>query len=224
MAIIDVRDNAARTLAAAIASRGGTAVALTGDVGDEPAIAAAVDAAASRLGGLDTVAACAGITAAGATHETSLTAWETLLRVNLTGMFLTLKHTIPHIIEAGAGSIVTIGSTASLVAAGRTSAYDASKGGVLQLTRAVAVEYADRGIRANCVCPGFVATNLAANSRQITNLGTEAAGPPAGRIQIPIARAADPAEVAAAVAFLCSDDASFITGAAVPIDGGYTAI
>jgi meso-butanediol dehydrogenase / (S,S)-butanediol dehydrogenase / diacetyl reductase len=224
VAAVDVRDDAAERVATEVTDHGGTAVAFVGDVSSEPSVAEAVAGAERALGGLDTVAACAGITAAGATHEITLDAWQTLLGVNLTGMFLTLKHTIPHLVAAGGGSIVTVGSTASLVAAGRTSAYDASKGGVLQLTRAVAVEYVDHGIRANCVCPGFVATGLAANSRQITSLGTEAATPPAGRIRIPMERAADPDELAAVIAFLCSGDASFMTGVAVPVDGGYTAV
>ena len=222
--VVDVRKDAAETVAEDIRERDGRAVALAADVRDELSMTAAVDQAARELAGLDTVAACAGIVAASSTHETSLDAWETMLRVNLTGVFLVVKHAVPHLIEVGGGAIVTIGSAASLVAAGRSSAYDASKGGVLQLTRAVAVEYVDRGIRANCVCPGVVRTNLAANSRDLTQLGTDAPGAPASRIDVPMSRAADPAEIAAVVAFLCSDEASFMTGAAVPVDGGYTAI
>jgi NAD(P)-dependent dehydrogenase (short-subunit alcohol dehydrogenase family) len=112
-----------------------------------------------------------------------------------------------------------------MVAAGRTCAYDASKGGVLQLTRAIAVEYADRRIRANCVLPGIVRTPLAANS---VALHGEMAGDPsklvANRTRVPMERAAEPAEIASVAAFLASDDASFITGAAITVDGGYTAI
>lgn len=222
--VLDVRREAADEVASEIGGHGGRAVALAADVGDEQAVAAAIEEGVSALGGLDTVAACAGITAAGATHELELSTWEKIVRVNLTGTFLTLKHALPHLMAAGGGAIVTIGSTASLVAAGRTSVYDASKGGVLQLTRAVAVEYVDHGIRANCVCPGLVATNLAANSRELTALGTDAGSAPLDRLRVPMSRAADPGEIAAAVAFLCSDDASFMTGAAVPVDGGYTAI
>ena len=97
----------------------------------------------------------------------------------------------------------------------------ASDGVVLQLTRAVAVEYADRGVRANCVCPGVTATNLAATSQSIKGQPTE---PPPLRVRVPMDPVAEPVEIAAVVAFLCSDDASFVTGAAIAADGGYTAV
>lgn len=224
--VVDVRDGAAEAVASAITGEGGKAFAATGDVGREASVEASTGEIVASLGGLDTVVACAGLAYPGTTHGTTLEAWETMLRVNLTGVFLTVKHALPHLLEAGGGSIVTIGSVASLVAAGQSSAYDASKGGVLQFTRAVAVEYVDRGIRANCVCPGKVATDLGANSRVITDQA-DASGrrrPGADRLDVPMSRLSEPAEIAAAVAFLCSDDASFVTGVALPVDGGYTAI
>jgi NAD(P)-dependent dehydrogenase (short-subunit alcohol dehydrogenase family) len=103
--------------------------------------------------------------------------------------------------------------------------YDASKGGVLQLTRAIAAEYAEDGIRANCVCPGVVATGLHANTEAVHGPATSVVEQPTSqRIRRPIERRADPGELATVVAFLCSDAASFMTGAAIPVDGGYTAI
>jgi NAD(P)-dependent dehydrogenase (short-subunit alcohol dehydrogenase family) len=198
----------------------GHAVAIEADVGDESSMARAVEQAAVAMGGLDVVVACAGVLDAGATHELSLDAWERMLRINLTGTFLTVKHALPHLLEAGGGSIVTVGSIASVVAGGYASSYDASKSGVLGFTRAVAVEYADKGIRANCVCPGHVATNLKAHSAETMGSTPSVAG----RVSVPITRRADPDEVAAVIAFLCSDESSFMTGATLMVDGGFTAV
>ena len=224
--VVDVRPGAAEDVAAKIVADGGTAIGTVGDVGDPASVDAATAAVVSAFGGLDTVVACAGLAYPGTTDGMGLDAWETMLRVNLTGVFLTVRAAVPHLVEAGGGAIVTIGSVASLVAAGQSSAYDASKGGVLQFTRAVAVEYVEQGIRANCVCPGLVATGLGANTRQITDQADVSGRrrPPADRLDIPMTRTAAPAEIAAAVAYLCSDDASFVTGVALPVDGGYTAI
>jgi NAD(P)-dependent dehydrogenase (short-subunit alcohol dehydrogenase family) len=224
VAVLDVRGDAADSVAAACGADGGRAIAIQCDVGDEASVAAAVASAAAELGGIDTVVAAAGIARPGTTHQLSLAEWDTVIRVNLTGVFLTLKHTLALLEAAGGGSIVTIGSVASLVAAGSSSSYDAAKGGVLQLTRAVATEYVDRNIRANCVCPGVVATSLSANSRQLHGPQAAAGDPPFTRIRRPIERYADPGEIASVVAFLCSAGASYMTGAAVPVDGGYTAI
>jgi NAD(P)-dependent dehydrogenase (short-subunit alcohol dehydrogenase family) len=224
--VVDVRAAAAAAVAAEIVAQGGTAMPVTCDVGDEGSVEAAVGAVADAFGGLDTLVTSAGVALGGSTHETGLSMWEQIMRINLTGTFLTIKHTVPHMLAAGGGSFVTIGSVGSLVAAGRSSAYDASKGGVLQLTRAVAVEYVDDGIRANCVCPGIVATDLDAHSATIAPASAPVSTyrAPAERVEVPMNRRADPAEIAAVVTFLCSADASFMTGAAVAVDGGFTAI
>jgi NAD(P)-dependent dehydrogenase (short-subunit alcohol dehydrogenase family) len=225
VAVVDKRPDAADDVAAAVRDSGGSAVAFTGDVSDEAFISDVMRRAAEQFGGLDTLVAGAGITIRATTEGMALEAWEAIIRVNLTGAFLTIKHAIPELVAAGAGAIVTLGSVASLVAGGSSPAYDASKGGVLQLTRSVAAEYADRGIRANCVCPSLVLTDIAANSEIISGFAGDPSRVALGwRVPRPIDRGADPSEIAQVIAFLCSDEASFITGAAIPVDGGHTAI
>ena len=199
----------------------GAALAVVADVTSEQSVADAVAQAADACGGLDTVVTCAGVLQSAATHETPLELWDLVLGVNLTGTFLAVRECLPHLLAAGGGSVVTIGSIASVVAGGYAACYDASKGAVLQFTRAVGAEYAHRGIRANCVCPGAVATGLKATSAAVT-------GPLRSQhatwAEAPISRHADPAEIAAVVAFLCADDSSFMTGSAVMVDGGFTAV
>ena len=225
VAIVDVRQDAVDRVVAELNSAEVIVAGAQCDVRDEASVATAVDTAVDRLGGVDAVVAAAGITRHGNTHQLSLDEWNAVIGVNLTGAFLTLRHALPHLIAAGGGAIVTIGSVASLVAAGRVSSYDASKGGVLQLTRAIAAEYADRNIRANCVCPGVVSTSLAENSQRLYGpFGPGRESLPAAGVSVPMERSAHPDEIAAVVAFLCSDAASFMTGAAVPVDGGYSAV
>jgi NAD(P)-dependent dehydrogenase (short-subunit alcohol dehydrogenase family) len=225
VAALDIRAGAADDTAAELRRAGARAIGIDCDVGDDDALAAAVHVATAALGGLDTVVAAAGIAPSSRMHDLSLEQWDNVIRINLTGVFLTLRHTLEPLIDAGSGSVVTIGSVASLVAAGTSAVYDASKGVVLQLTRAVAAEYADDGIRANCVCPGVVATELAANTSIVHGATTSLVeAPTSQRVRRPIERRADPVEIATVVAFLCSDAASFMTGTAVPVDGGYTAV
>jgi NAD(P)-dependent dehydrogenase (short-subunit alcohol dehydrogenase family) len=220
--MVDLRHEA---LADSCLELGKSVHALACDVGSEPDVEKMVRDAITWLGGLDIVVTSAGIVRTGTTLELPLSTWDTVIRVNLTGTFLVLKHCLGPMRESGGGAIVTIGSVASVVAAGRTCAYDASKGGVLALTRSVAVENAEHGIRANCVLPGIVRTSLATNSVALYGqMSADTSKLPVNRIKVPMDRYAEPSEIASVVAFLASADASFMTGAAITADGGYTAI
>ena len=214
----DVAAAAAEATADAVRATGGTASSLALDVTDPAACAAAVAAAVERHGRLDVLVNVAGTGGLAHTTEVTLEQWDRTLAVNLTGTFLMCQQAIPALLRTR-GNIVNIASVAGVRAVPYNAAYCASKAGVILLTKSLAVEYGTAGVRANAVCPSSVETGF-----------LETFGFPEGsdlslfqRARSVIERRMAPEEVAAAVAYLASDDAAMMTGAALVLDGGATA-
>jgi NAD(P)-dependent dehydrogenase (short-subunit alcohol dehydrogenase family) len=191
------------------------------DVADPATVDAMVDAVICGSGRIDVLVNNAGVVLDASLWETSLDDWGHVLAVNLSGVFYGCRAALPHMIAARRGAIVNTASDAGLVGWPRQAAYCASKGGVVQLTRAAALDAAPYGVRVNCVCPAFTDTPLV-DAWVLAQPDPAVAREAIAREQ-PLGRVGRPEEVAAAIAYLASDEAAFITGAALPVDGGVTA-
>ena len=200
----------------------GDAVFVQGDVRREEDVVAAIGRCVGEFGALDFLVNNAGILGEGRLHETTNEQWDDLVATHLTGTFWGCKHAIAAMRESGrGGAIVNIGSILSFTGDGYLAAYTAMKSGVLGLTRAIAIDYAADGIRCNCVCPGDMETPMIEQYFD----GTEDAAAAREEMEqaYPGKRIAHPREVATAVIYLLSDDASFVNGAPILVDGGLTA-
>lgn len=185
------------------------------DVSDPAQVEAAVAACVGRFGRLDVLVNVAGILSLDHTHELTLERWSQVLAINLTGTFLFCRAALPHLLGGGGGVIVNTSSTSALAGMPYAAAYGASKGGVLALTRTLAVEYAKRGLRANAVCPGSIKTAM--GSRANLPEGIDFA---LLQRAMPLDKARGPEVVAGVIALLASDDGAHINGEAVRVDGG----
>jgi NAD(P)-dependent dehydrogenase (short-subunit alcohol dehydrogenase family) len=214
---LDMAHDAAEKTAGDVAAAGGTARAYQVDVADPDSVRTAVSAAARDLGRPSVLVNCAGIGKFANSHEMPFEEWARIIAVNLTGTFLMAQAVLPYLLDGG-GNIVNIASNAGLMGQPYSAAYCASKGGVIQLTRALADEYLRRGVRVNAVAPGGIATPLQNAFRQLPE-GADSML--IAKLRSPLGNS-KPEEIANLVAYVASDEARFMTGSIVSIDGGLT--
>jgi len=222
VALMGRRQDLLAETAARVRREGGEALPMLGDVAAEADAVEAVARAETEFGGLDILFNNAGVVHDGDALETSLQSWRDSLDINLTGPFLMSRAAIPCLRRRGGGVIINNASTLGLVGLPRAVAYCAAKGGLVALTRAMALDHAAEKIRVNAICPGVVDTAMP-RRRGLADADRRRLDEVYGPLH-PVGRVGTPAEVAALVAFLAGDEAAFITGVAYPIDGGLTAV
>lgn len=221
VAVADLEADAAAATVALVNQAGGQAISLSGDVTDAERMKAMVEGVLSAYGRLDCAFNNAGIapyqvgSMGMLTHDWPEAAFDRMIAVNLRSVWLSMKYELPAMLAAGGGAIVNTASIAGLVGLKGSTAYVAAKHAVIGMTKTAAMEYAEHGIRVNAVCPGFITTRMTALTR-------EQRGEAIIR-RTPLGRFGEPREIAETVAWLCSGRASFVTGAAYEVDGGYTA-
>jgi NAD(P)-dependent dehydrogenase (short-subunit alcohol dehydrogenase family) len=222
VALISRSRNDLEEVAEIIAADGGEALVLPADVAQEDRLAAAIDSAAVKWGGLDVIISNAGIELPfqdARVDKLDLSVWQTIITTNLTGQMLTCKHGIRQLLKTGGGTVVCIGSNVGYLGlAFNEPAYTASKGGIFALMRQMAMDFAKLNIRVNMVIPGFIDTPMNAYAMEDPELLKTWVEP------IPLGRPGTAEEVADAILFLASDQASYCTGAALVVDGGQSAV
>ena len=223
VAVTDIDEGDAKAVCEEITAEGGTAEPWQLDVADADVVQRVFDAVADRFERLDIVVNNAGISGVNKpTHEISDEEWRKVIDVNVNGVFYCTRAAIPHLQKAGGGSIVNLSSIYGLVSAPDLPAYHASKGAVRLMSKTDALLYAGDGIRVNSVHPGFIWTPLVAGLAESSAEGVEAFRKGLDDLH-PIGHVGEPEDIAAGIAYLASDDAKFVTGSELVIDGGYTA-
>jgi NAD(P)-dependent dehydrogenase (short-subunit alcohol dehydrogenase family) len=216
----DIQADPVRSLAAELSAKGADVQAVVGDVSIDEDCRAMVQAAGDAYGRLDVAVANAGIIPLGDVLESTAEDWDQVMAIDGRGMFLTCKYAIEAMLRTGGGAIVCLSSISGMEGQKRQSTYGPAKFVATGISKHLAIEWADRGIRVNAVAPGTI------NTERVQRLPEEPGGPEyleAIKKAHPMGRIGDPAEVANAILFLASDEASFITGAILPVDGGYLA-
>ncbi len=216
--VVDVDPDEARGVAATLP---GEALGVGADVGDRAATEAMAAAAIEAFGGVDVVFANAGIPGEGHVHDMDPSVWDRVIRVNLTGVFLTVRSVLASMMERGGGSVIMTASTGGISGVPGLAPYAAAKAGVVGLARQMAVDYAPCQIRANAICPGTIVTPLvrAAYAQRPGDVDARIASRAA---DVPLGRMGDPADVANLALFLASDESRWVTGGVHVVDGGVT--
>jgi NAD(P)-dependent dehydrogenase (short-subunit alcohol dehydrogenase family) len=205
-----------------IKSTGGEAIMVKADVSKADQVQAMVKATLETFGQINIIFNNAGIELNALITETSEEDWDRIINTNLKGIFLCSKYVIPEMIKVGGGSIINTASVAGLVGFNNLGAYNASKGGVITLTKNVAIDYGQYNIRVNCICPGAIETSMMERLFEIWGGDPEAIRQQFVALH-PIGRLGKPEDIAYAALYLASDESSFVTGSALLVDGGYTA-
>ena len=210
----DISGAEATTAEEATAEHGGEVLRVRCDVTQEPDVEALFAAAIDAYGRVDSVLNVAGIADGGLLTDLSMETYDRIMEVNLRGVVLGMKHGIRALLRSGGGTVTNWSSVGGLNGSAGTAVYSASKAGVLAATRSGAVEFGEQGVRGNAICPGFILTEI---------MGAMGADLPGIKEKAALNRAGLPHEVAEVGAFLASDRASFLTGAVIPVDGGWSA-
>jgi NAD(P)-dependent dehydrogenase (short-subunit alcohol dehydrogenase family) len=223
VAIFDVLEAEGQALASELTASGHDVGFRTVDVSNETAVKSAIDEAVARFGGLHVMVNNAGISGSPKpTDQVNEAEWDRVQAVNVKGVFFGTKHAIPHLRAAGKGSIINLSSIAGLIGIGGIAPYHASKGAVRLMTKNDAITYAPEKIRVNSIHPAYIWTPMVENHLRANAPDLEAAKAAAGAAH-PIGNMGEPDDIAWAVVWLASDEAKFVTGAEIVIDGGYTA-